>query len=396
MGTIADAFRIFAEGDECPSVYYHAENEPNTLDGTTIVYTDGSAIKGGTEEAAAGAGIFYKENDIRNRSIRLPNEVGRTNQVSEIVGAKTAAEDVPTSSVMELISHSGNPGNEGADQLARIASEKTVPDLIDLTIPPELRTQGAKLAAMTQAMAYKIIRKMKMQMETYQDKLDRRDTNHNVRLALAAAGERCQAENTVEQLWISVRRKDFNRSAHFFIWMLLHNGCEDRVECKECNTEENMDHILTKCEAPGQREIWDLAQQLWKQKTGSNLVITKGTIMSCGIQLLNMHRSRNKQATERFHRILISESVHLIWKIRNDRVINERPNYTSRKIEQRWSHVINRWMRLDCILSDKKKFQKKAIRVPLVLKTWRGTLLHESSFPEDWTRENRVLVDIVK
>lgn len=109
-----------------------------------------------------------------------------------------------------------------------------------------------------------------------------------------------------------------------------------------------------------------------------------------------MHRSRNKQATERFCRILISESAHLIWKIRNDRVINERPNYTLHEIEQQWSHAINRRMRLDCILSDKKKFQKKAIRVPLVLKTWRGMLLHESSLPEDWTRENRVLVGIVK
>ncbi|PBK86318.1 hypothetical protein ARMGADRAFT_940913 [Armillaria gallica] len=249
--------------------------------------------------------------------------------------------------------HSGNPGNEGADQLARIASEKTVPDLIDLTIPPELRTLEAKLATMTQATAFKIIRKMKMQTETYQDKLDRRDTNHNVRLALAAAGERCQAEITAEQLWILVRWKDFNRSACFFIWMLLHdgyvvghhwrhiNGCEDTFECKECNTEENMDHILTKCEAPGQREIWDLAQQLWKQKTGSNLVITKGTIMSCSIQLPNMHRSRNKQATERFRRTLISESAHLIWKIRNDCIINERPNYTLHEIEQRWSHAIN-------------------------------------------------------
>ncbi len=25
-----------------------------------------------------------------------------------------------------------------------------------------------------------------------------------------------------------------------------------------------MDHILTKCDAPGQNEVWVLAQQLWK------------------------------------------------------------------------------------------------------------------------------------
>ncbi|PBK83575.1 hypothetical protein ARMGADRAFT_944806, partial [Armillaria gallica] len=51
---------------------------------------------------------------------------------------------------------------------------------------------------------------------------------------------------------------------------------------------------------------------------------------------------------------------------------------------------------LDCILSDKKKYKKKAIQKSLVLKTWQGTLLQESSLPEDWTRENGVLVGIIK
>ncbi len=53
--------------------------------------------------AAAGAGIFYQDDDTRNRSSRLPNEIGRMNQVSEMIGAKTAAEDVPTSDMMELV-----------------------------------------------------------------------------------------------------------------------------------------------------------------------------------------------------------------------------------------------------------------------------------------------------
>ncbi|PBK91816.1 hypothetical protein ARMGADRAFT_861766, partial [Armillaria gallica] len=49
--------------------------------------------------------------------------------------------------------HSGDPGNKGADQPARLTSEKLDPDLIDQTAPPELRTQGAKLKATTSTQA---------------------------------------------------------------------------------------------------------------------------------------------------------------------------------------------------------------------------------------------------
>ncbi len=53
------------------------------------------AMKNGSDEATAGAGVFYQDGDVRNKSIRLPNEVGQRNQASEIIGAKTAAEDTP-------------------------------------------------------------------------------------------------------------------------------------------------------------------------------------------------------------------------------------------------------------------------------------------------------------
>ncbi|KAK0459132.1 uncharacterized protein EV420DRAFT_1269519, partial [Desarmillaria tabescens] len=76
-------------------------------------------------------------------------------------------------------------------------------------------------------------------------------------------------------------------------------------------------------------------------------------------------------------------SARLVWKIRNDRVINDKPHYTAREIEQRWTHAINRRMKLDSIPSDQKKFKRKAIQKSLVLKTWQGTLLKESSLPED-------------
>ncbi len=177
---------------------------------------------------------------------------------------------------------------------------------------------------------YLIIEQSVRQRRKIRISSDRRDTNHNVVLALTAAGERCGIEVTKEQLWASIRRKEFNRPARFFMWMLLHDGytvgrhwkhissCEDRIECQMCGTEESMDHILMGCDAPGQREIWGLAQQIWRQKTKTDLTIMKGIIMSCGVRPPSSHRSQTKWGTERFHQILISESTHLIWKMRND------------------------------------------------------------------------------
>ncbi|KAK0478880.1 hypothetical protein IW261DRAFT_1337230 [Armillaria novae-zelandiae] len=105
QGPVTNSFRIFVEGEECNDVY-HPENRQPTQEEITVVYTDGSAVKCGTEEAMAGAGVFYGENNVRNQSIHLPNEVGRTNQVSETVGAKTVAEDTPANDALELISDS--------------------------------------------------------------------------------------------------------------------------------------------------------------------------------------------------------------------------------------------------------------------------------------------------
>ncbi|KAF8999235.1 hypothetical protein BDZ89DRAFT_1082805, partial [Hymenopellis radicata] len=139
----------------------------------------------------------------------------------------------------------------------------------------------------------------------------------NVALALEAAAERCDAEVSPEQLWLSIRRKDFSRSAKYFLWMLLHDATT--AQCQECGEIESMEHILTKCATPGQREVWDLASQMWRRKTGSPLQVEVGDIMSCGVQPPNMHKRATTRGEERMRRILISESAHLIWKLRNER-----------------------------------------------------------------------------
>ncbi|KAK0476382.1 hypothetical protein IW261DRAFT_1317388, partial [Armillaria novae-zelandiae] len=120
--------------------------------------------------------------------------------------------------------HSGNLGNEGTDRLTGLASIWKDTDLVDTTIPPELRTRGAKLSMLTQATAYEIMRKLKQQSNEYQDKIDRISTNRNLTLALAAAGERYKTEITTEELWWSMLHKEFSWSARFFLWMVIHDG----------------------------------------------------------------------------------------------------------------------------------------------------------------------------
>jgi ribonuclease HI len=60
--------------------------------GTVVVYTDGSAIANGTPSAAAGIGVFWGENDIRNVAAPLLGPV-QTNQRAEMSAVIRALRD---------------------------------------------------------------------------------------------------------------------------------------------------------------------------------------------------------------------------------------------------------------------------------------------------------------
>ncbi|KAF9057021.1 hypothetical protein BJ165DRAFT_1334835, partial [Panaeolus papilionaceus] len=93
----------------------------------------------------------------------------------------------------------------------------------------------------------------------------------------------------------------------------------------------------------------------------------------------------------------LSETMHLIWKLRCEWKIkrNEDPTkmHGRREIMNKWHSVINSRLKIDCLLTNRRKYGNKALNRGMVKDTWAGTLENEENMVEEWT-EPGVLVGI--
>jgi len=294
-----------------------------------------------------------------------------------------------------------------ATQLAKEAIESDEVRMDNEPIThPSLKITGAKLSAMTQATAYKIIRVQKMRKYA-----KRRRTMETIEKVCERAEEIHGKTLTEAEIWKGTRHRDLARTTRYFLWMTMHDAYmvgdkwlrpsfaaefQERSECRHCRKTETMEHILTECEAPGQSEIWALARELWEKRTGQELnEITVADILGSPAikEDTDDKKLKEKRSWEnRFYRILITESAHLIWKIRCERVIrNEGELTTANEVRSKWLAAVNLRLELDRKMTN-PKYEKKALNKSLVLGTWKGVLKNEQDLPDDWIREDGVLV----
>ncbi|KAG6894055.1 hypothetical protein C0992_007657, partial [Termitomyces sp. T32_za158] len=454
-GPLSEAFRIFTEGereDQIPDL-----SKPTEAGSTLILATDGSCEKNGDDDAKVGAGVFYKDGSDLNLSVRVPSHLTQSNQTGELLALKEAVEAAPNNANLKIEldskyvidrvtknlkrdedsgyievqnadlvkltvarmrerrtrtevkwvkGHAGLARNEGADKLAGEATNKTPPTDLDMTINPSLRLSGAKLSKVTQALAYKAIRQRKMK----ENPPTRARTKSNLTSIKECAEERFGKRPTEGRIWKSFRHKDFSKKQSYFLWMATHDAYmvgshwlrpaykeekQERARCKHCGILETMDHILTKCETPGQKEIWIEASKLWEKKrrgTWSQPIL--GTILASPLASFKDSGGIKLPSLARTYRILMIESAYLIWKLRCERVIQKEDNpFTTREVINRWVDVLNRRLALDQNLTN-HKLGRKAISKDLVIKTWSEIILNRSTLPTDWTGTNGVLVGI--
>jgi len=174
-------------------------------------------------------------------------------------------------------------------------------------------------------------------------------------------------------------------------------GHEQRGQCPTCNTEESIEHILLECDAPGRRQIWKLANKLWKMKSNQPLPTTYGGILGCGLATYTKN-SKPNSGLNRLFKIIMSESAHLIWKIRCERRIaredDPQKHHSVNEIHNRWVQAINSRLTIDSLSTNVRKFGKKATKAKLVLQTWEGCLQNNEELPQNWCGRKRVLVGI--
>ena len=103
---------------------------------------------------------------------------------------------------------------------------------------------------------------------------------------------------------------------------------------------------------------------------------------ACSTAIMNPQKVL--QEVNRLYRILISESAHLIWKLRCQRVSEDKPENEWPKeteIHNRWLATINARLTLDRATTN-YKYGKKALKQKTVLDTWKNTLKNEKDMPQ--------------
>ncbi|KAH9917801.1 uncharacterized protein B0H18DRAFT_883347 [Fomitopsis serialis] len=289
------------------------------------------------------------------------------------------------------------------DKARQSASSNRSLDLFPLIPPPTLTEHprfditGAKLPALTQALAYKGI-------IAWRNTPPRRVTSTNLDTIRNRTPEDTMANKTI---WLSTRHKDFSRSFATFLWKCIHGvlrcgsywlaipGLEHRAQCSFCGMTESITHILFECTATGQREIWQIITGLWLKKGLPWPDMTTVDVHTLGLKTWTDERNRVRPGATRLWRIMISEATHLIWKLRCDRVIGhqneESWEHSPLHVRCKLAYVLNSRLAID-VEATRKRYGKQALSHDLVLATWNAVIYDELALPDDWTKCKGFLV----
>ncbi|TBU53793.1 hypothetical protein BD310DRAFT_791141, partial [Dichomitus squalens] len=167
----------------------------------------------------------------------------------------------------------GDTAMESALRLAAEAARRVAPDAVNVGVDPVWKISGASLAAMSQGFAYRAIK------SAHAAKLKpRAQTNINLMNIIDDIESVFGVKVSTADVWRSIRSKHITKVCSQFLWKAIHDifmigkhwiregmpeEYQSRAICETCGNLESMDHILFRCEATGQAEVWGELKKAW-------------------------------------------------------------------------------------------------------------------------------------
>ncbi|KAM5538330.1 hypothetical protein V8D89_007932 [Ganoderma adspersum] len=309
---------------------------------------------------------------------------------------------------LKKIDEKANPGSSfDATMLASDGSLKDREDNVDLTGPVEYRVSGAKMQVMSQKLAYRAVRLQKDNKTKTRARTQ--ITLNKIKEGIAAAFRQSVPEGAI---WKALRKKTVTREARQFMWRTIHDGymvgtqwlrptmsdeMKARATCKICNKVDSMDHILFECQAPERDLIWKLFKKTWALTKRQWHEPSWGTIAGAPLATFCSQKGKRMKEAEDLWTILATESLHLVWKMRCERVIqNDGAPFTRSEVRNRWYEAIERRLKMERMVVSAlpATARSKGKQIERLEETWLPILENANMLPFDWVANCGVLVGI--
>lgn len=368
-GDALSTIRVFGGRNVANDEVVRAERGINNGE-KIVVYTDGSSLDNGTANARSGAGIWVELGSVYNRSIRVPGRE-QSNQRAEVIAVMEALRVVPQDQLLEIHTdsryvidgickysvdwenkgwvnvlnsdvfrvcvarlrsrrgrtyfkwvkgHSGNPGNEMADELAGEGAQKEEIDFLDMEHNELLLQKGARLHTLSFSDIYAHLRSERRQPEVPE--------------RIADAQREVEAwtgiKPTAESVWASIRLDPIPKNVGDFIWKLAHDKLpmgknvmhyaqgEEWAKCKRCGSFETPEHMLFACASGQAMIVWAMAREFW-QHMGENMEWREPSISLIigmgAVKIMREDGSIDAAATQLW-KTIISVSIWTVWTLR--------------------------------------------------------------------------------